>query len=78
MKVVFVNTDIGYDTSLEGLTLNRTYEAEDAETFFSLELGCEVTLYNVITDNGEKHMKNARLFATQEEIREERLKELGI
>lgn len=78
MKVIFVNTDIGYDTSLDYLTLNKTYEVEDVETFFSLELGQNVTLYNIITDNGEKLKKNSKVFITQEEIRNERLNELGI
>jgi hypothetical protein len=78
MKVIFVNTDIGYDTSLDYLTLNKTYEVEDVETFFSLELGQNVTLYNIITDNGKKLKKNAKVFITQEEIRNERLNELGI
>jgi hypothetical protein len=39
MKVVFVNTDIGHDTCLHGLTLNKTYEVVNVDTFFSIELG---------------------------------------
>jgi hypothetical protein len=78
MKVVFVNTDIGHDTCLQGITLYKTYDVEDVDTFFSLELGHNVTLYSIKIDSGTKGNRNARLFITLEEFRNKQIEKILI
>jgi len=78
MKVVFVNTDIGHDTCLHGLTLHKIYEVVDFDTFFSLELGHSVTLYNIQIDNGTTGNRNAKLFITLEEFRNKQIEKIFI
>jgi hypothetical protein len=78
MKVVFVNTDIGHDTCLHGLTLNKTYEVVDVYTFFSIELGHPVTLYSIKMDKGTTGDRNARLFITLEEFRNKQIEKILI
>ena len=78
MKVVFVNTDIGHDTCLQGLTLHKTYEVVDVDTFFSIELGHPVTLYSIKIDNGTTGNRNARLFITLEEFRNKQIEKILI
>ena len=76
MKVVFVNTDIGHDTSLEYITLYKTYEVKEVESFWSLELSRVVTLYKIKTDNGKYLNRNANLFVGQEEFRNKQIEKL--
>ncbi len=78
MKVVFVNTDIGHDTCLHGLTLNKTYEVVDVDTFFSIELGHPVTLYSIKIDNGTTGNRNAKLFITLEDFRNKQIEKILI
>ena len=78
MKVVFANTDIGHDTCLHGLTLHKNYEVVDVDTFFSLELGHDVTLYNIQIDNGTTSNRNAKLFITLEEFRNKQIEKILI
>lgn len=76
MKVVFMNTDIGHDTSLDYITLYKTYDVEDVDTFFSLELGHNVTLYSIKMDNKRTGNRNARLFITLEEFRNKQIEKI--
>lgn len=76
MKVVFVNTDIGHDTSLDHITLYKTYEVKEVESFWSAELSRVVTLYKIKTDNGKYLSKNAKLFVGQEEFRNMQIEKL--
>jgi hypothetical protein len=78
MKVVFVNTEIGHDTCLHGLTLCKTYEVVDVDTFFSLELGHDVTLYDIKMDNGRTGKRNARLFIALEDFRNKQIEKILI
>ena len=76
MKVVFVNTDIGHDTCLDDITLYKTYEVKEVESFWSLELSIIVTLYKIKTDNGKYLNRNANLFVGQEEFRNMQIEKL--
>ena len=76
MKVVFVNTDIGHDTSLDHITLYKTYEVKEVESFWSSELSRVVTLYKIKTDNGKYMSRNANLFVGQEEFRNMQIEKL--
>lgn len=78
MKVVFVNTDIGHNTCFDDITLYKTYEVNHIERFFSLELGHNVTLYNIKTDTGKTGSRNAKLFIGQEEFRNKQIEKLFI
>lgn len=76
MTVVFTKTDIGHDTCTDGLTLYKAYHVEDEESFWSSELSCPVTLYNIKTDKGTFSKKNSKIFIPLEEHRNNQLDKL--
>jgi hypothetical protein len=78
MKVVFVNTEIGHDTCTDDITLYKTYHVEEEERFWSSELSCPVTLYNIKTDKGTFSKKNSKIFITLEEFRNKQIEKILI
>jgi len=76
MTVVFTKTDIGHNTCIDDLTLYKAYHVEEEESFWSSELNCPVTLYNIKTDKGTFSKKNSKIFIPLEEHRNNQLDKL--
>jgi len=76
MKVVFVNNDIGYDTCLNNISINKIYEVNHIERTFSVELGQSFTLYNIVLDNGRVGNRNSKLFITLDEFRNKQIEKI--